>query len=69
MSSFIGFVIVLLAVEQIFSGTTLMYHKREDIDTINFDVVSRTDHPRYFWIVIAIQLVIAAILMAKIVQF
>lgn len=69
MSFIIGLLIAFFAAYQIFDGFTLMYHKREDVDTINFDVVNRKDYPVYFWIVIAIQVVIAAILLTKIVQF
>lgn len=69
MSFLIGLAIAVLAVTQLFSGATLMYHKRENLDTINFDVVERKDHPAYFWIAIAIQLAISALLITKIVQF
>jgi len=69
MSFIIGLLIAFYAAYQIYDGTTLMYHKREDLDTINFDVVNRKDHPVYFWIVTVILLVISAILLTKIVQF
>ena len=69
MSFTIGLVIAVMVATQVINGATLMYHKREDVDAINFDLVGRKDNPVYFWVMIAIQLIIALILLAKVVQF
>jgi hypothetical protein len=69
MSFILGIAIGILAMTQIFAGATLKYHKREDIDTINFDVVSRKDNQGYFWLFIAIQVIIAFIFVTGIIRF
>jgi len=69
MSFIIGIVIGVLAVVQIFNGVTLKYHKLEDADVPNFDIVSRKDNQGYFWLVVAIQIVIAYIFIMGIIAF
>jgi len=69
MSFIIGIIIGVLAVTQIFNGVTLKYHKLEDADVPNFDVVSRKDNQGYFWIVVSVQIIIAFILIMGIITF
>ena len=69
MSFIIGIVIGVLAVTQIFGGVTLKYHKLEDADVPNFDVVNRKDNQGYFWLVVIIQAVIALVFIMGIIRF